>query len=59
MKGERTSVQAEAAAWTKLRSRRWPGTFNMAGKEGSEVKSSRLLNLFSLPGVSEHGSDED
>lgn len=59
MKSERTSVQAEAAAWAKLRRRRWPGTFNMAGEEGSEVKSSRLLNLFSIPEVSEHGNDED
>lgn len=43
MKGEGTSVWAEAVAWAKLRSRRWPGTFNRAEEE-SKVRSCRLLN---------------
>lgn len=45
MKGERTS----AWVWARLRSRRWPGTLNMAGKEESKVRSCRLLNFIVDP----------
>lgn len=45
MKGERTS----AWVWARLKSRRWPGTLNMAGKEESKVRSYRLLNFIVDP----------
>lgn len=44
VKGERTS----AWVWARLRSRRWPGTLNMAGKEESKVRSIMLIFINDL-----------
>lgn len=57
VKGERSSVQAEAAAWAELKSKGWLGTFNMARKEGKIGEILQAIEFILIPVVSEHSSD--